>query len=146
MKMEGSIFLICPHASPLNDILFFEFSLLVIIESDQSTIFCFFFQGSSPTTPTSSEIWLTDPVSDLPVWSNLLPDDLFALDPNIPEESLKSKQIKANLRFSILWKAHIINSDGTSTTLFGENCLPNPYVVMKKNLGMSGSNYVLPIR
>lgn len=42
-----------------------------------------------------------------------------------------------HLRFAVLWKAYITNSDGTVATVFGENFLSNPYIPQEESANKS---------
>lgn len=143
----------CPFSSFSNDVIntssqfgsrkifFFKFNykifFIVILESEQTQNYCFYlnYGDSSENQGYSSNLWISDYVPDIPVWSHLLPIDEFLSNyseqnlQNLTPNEISMAEIRnlAHLRLAVLWKAYIANSDGTVATVFGENLINNPF-------------------
>lgn len=109
---------------------------------------------------SSSEVWISDYVADIPEWSHLLPASEFSvpspLPPSAAETSSSVGQLSVqtnqdtdlfyHLRFAVLWRASIANSDGMVATVFGENILANPFINIADDHRLSpsrGGRYLL---
>jgi hypothetical protein len=106
----------------------------VVVECDQSDTVPFFINVSK-TNNSSSTIWLTDVIQDIPSFNNIIPHYLSHNKENqqgtTPTAFSQQNLTRAHLHFSLLWRAQIANSDGTVATLFGETWIVNPFSIDK---------------
>ncbi|VDM43662.1 unnamed protein product [Toxocara canis] len=100
----------------------------VRLECDQVDNYCFLACGDK-VAGSSNELWLSDPISDLPEWPTLplfcAPDVSY-----LPRESPSNaadRGLPLSLSFGVVWKANVVNTDGTLANVFGENFTGNPY-------------------
>ncbi|VDK70753.1 unnamed protein product [Onchocerca ochengi] len=99
----------------------------VELESEQTDSISFLANGRAGAI----SLWFCDEISDIPEWSS--PPDhsaeisaiVSSSKENIEDDNTAIPEL--DLFFAVLWKANIVNSDGTSSTVFGENFLPNPF-------------------
>ncbi|MCP9261097.1 hypothetical protein DINM_004186 [Dirofilaria immitis] len=99
----------------------------VKLESEQTDCISFLVNGRTGTV----SVWFCDEISDIPEWSSPpdrsdeISDIVSSSKQNIEDENTELPQL--DLFFAVLWKADIVNSDGTACTVFGENFMPNPF-------------------
>uniref|UniRef100_A0A7E4V638 Trafficking protein particle complex subunit 8 n=1 Tax=Panagrellus redivivus TaxID=6233 RepID=A0A7E4V638_PANRE len=106
------------------------------IECDQSDILPFYLRA---TSTGSSSLLLTDSLPDIPAFNNPISHELKLATAPSQADASPSRVIAENhfqrghLRLTLLWKAHIANTDGTVATLFGESWVVNPFGVNHLN-------------
>uniref|UniRef100_A0A915PJT5 Trafficking protein particle complex subunit 8 n=1 Tax=Setaria digitata TaxID=48799 RepID=A0A915PJT5_9BILA len=98
----------------------------VELESEQTDSISFLANGHTGALP----LWFCDKVNDIPEWFGP-PDRPVHISAVISPSKLNAYEStevpEFDLFFAVLWKAKIVNSDGTASTVFGENFLPNPF-------------------
>ncbi|KAE9548274.1 hypothetical protein FO519_008509, partial [Halicephalobus sp. NKZ332] len=110
--------------NPFSDI---DLSLIVkrqiAIEGEQSDIIPFFVKI---VKNGASTIWLTETICDIPSFNNVMKyqmavEDEIRQQGNRKIESLDLNNLEnINMKFSLLWKAHVASSAGNVATIFGE--------------------------
>ncbi|KAK0426043.1 hypothetical protein QR680_009518 [Steinernema hermaphroditum] len=106
----------------------------ILLESDQHDSYCFTLSGSvaSPAME-STELWLADQssLSPLPAWPGY---SFQVAKPTKSQLQMSSSQL-AYLELAIFWKAQLVFSDGTLSTLtiFGETPVQNPFVASDRS-------------
>uniref|UniRef100_F1KRT5 Trafficking protein particle complex subunit 8 n=1 Tax=Ascaris suum TaxID=6253 RepID=F1KRT5_ASCSU len=100
----------------------------VQLECDQHDSYCFTACGNAFSS-CSNVLWISDPIADLPEWP-ILPL-FFSSDtaylPRVIVSNPAEKEQQLSLSFGVLWKASVVNTDGTIANVFGENFVENPY-------------------
>uniref|UniRef100_A0A0R3S1Y1 Trafficking protein particle complex subunit 8 n=1 Tax=Elaeophora elaphi TaxID=1147741 RepID=A0A0R3S1Y1_9BILA len=99
----------------------------VELESEQTDSIAFLANGRTG----GASLWFCDEIGDIPEWSS--PPDrsakissvVYSSKQNTEDENTAFPEF--DLFFAILWKANVVNSDGTASTVFGENFMPNPF-------------------
>ncbi|VDN07274.1 unnamed protein product [Thelazia callipaeda] len=99
----------------------------VEIESEQLDSISFLVSGNAG----ASQLWFCDEIDDLPEWS--APDNLTDISCLVSPSSRADIEKKdfavpeLYLSFGIFWRASIVNSDSTASTVLGENFVLNPF-------------------
>ncbi|CAG9538479.1 unnamed protein product [Cercopithifilaria johnstoni] len=99
----------------------------VELESEQTDSISFLANGREGAV----SLWFCDEISDIPEWSSTsdraseICGVIFSSKQSIENENTAVPEL--DLFFAVLWKANVVNSDGTASTVFGENFMPNPF-------------------
>uniref|UniRef100_A0AC35TRX4 Trafficking protein particle complex subunit 8 n=1 Tax=Rhabditophanes sp. KR3021 TaxID=114890 RepID=A0AC35TRX4_9BILA len=110
----------------------------ITIDNDQGDSFPFYLSFVGEDDKSFQENWwLTQPLPEVPTFSNHLPRSTFITPTQKDVYSFIHPKLFQGLDFInyfghlnifLLWKASIFNSNGSYETIFGESCLLNPYL------------------
>uniref|UniRef100_A0AAF5Q0J7 Trafficking protein particle complex subunit 11 domain-containing protein n=1 Tax=Wuchereria bancrofti TaxID=6293 RepID=A0AAF5Q0J7_WUCBA len=99
----------------------------VELESEQTDSIPFLTNGHEGAV----SLWFCDEIVDIPEWSSPpdRPSEILGAVSSLKQctEDENTTVPQLDLFFAILWKANVVNSDGTTSTVFGENFIPNPF-------------------